>query len=339
MRYDPDLERYVLDTEADGEIHRIPARLGDKGRYEVTGVLSAGGFGVIYRGKDRRLFDKSVLIKAIRYNRRHLRVPNNRAVLRDVEEQRERLKHELKMLVAGQNRGVAGIPILLDMVTDLGVDLYGPHDDGQGGQHWYGLDEQWRNEPYLILTYVDGAPFSRALSSDSFGRNRLGNVQQVILQIGSIVAAFHREEKLENGARISFLYQDLKPANIIFTPEKRPVLIDFGSFAVRVDGKTQNRFSRAGTPGYQPPEFVDGTPVALLDQRVDVFSMGMTVYHLLGGVAPMADAEGYSVVSPEVMQGFQAPWRSWIEKCIQRSRDERFASIEEAVGAARGLPR
>jgi len=339
MRYDPDLDRNIFEESVEGEIYRIPARIGDKGRYEVTGVLSAGGFGVIYRGRDRRLFEKNVLIKAIRYNRRHLRVPNNRAVLRDVEQQRNRLKHELKMLVAGQDRGIGGIPTLLDIVTDLGLDLYGPHDDGQGRRHHYSFDDQWRDEPYLILSYVNGSPFSEALTFESFTRNRLGNVQQVIFQIGRIVAAFHRRGKLKSGADISFLYQDLKPANIIFTTEKRPVLIDFGSFAVRVDGRTQAAFSRVGTPGYQPPEFVDGTSTALLDERVDVFSMGMTVYHLVGGVAPMADGEGYSVVDPEVMRGVEAAWRQWIEKCIQRSPNDRFASLKTAIEAAKGLPR
>ena len=339
MPYDPNLNRNIFEGSYDGVVHRIPAYIGERGRYQVTGVLSAGGFGVIYRGQDRRLFGKSVLIKAIRYNRRHLRVPNNRAVLRDVAEQRGRLEHERKMLIAGQNRGIGGIPILLDMITDLGVDLYGPHDDGQGGRHYYGLDDQWRNEPYLILSYVDGAPFSKVLNADAFSRNRLGNTQQVIFQIGSILSAFHREQELGNATRISFLYQDLKPDNIIFTREKRPVLIDFGSFAVRIDGQTQPYFAGVGTPGYQPPEFIDGTPVELLDHRVDIFSLGMTVYHLLGGRAPKADGQGYPVANPELMGSFPEPWRSWIERCVHRSRDERFGSIGEAIRAAKDLPR
>lgn len=334
---DSDLNRNVIEIKRDGAVYRIPVRIGPEGRYEITHVLSIGGFGVVYRGHDRRLFNKPVLIKALRYSRRHLRVPNNRAVLKDVEAQRQRFEHERKMLLAGYRRGIGGIPILLDVVSDLGLDLYGPHSDDQGGQHHYSLDEQWRNEPYLILSHVTGSPLSKVLDDERFTRNRLGNTKQVILQVGRMLAAFHREEKRQ-GKRIGFIYQDLKPDNIIFTHEKQPVLIDFGGFAVRIDGQTQRDFARTGTPGYQPPEFLDGTTYDRLDARADVFSLGMTVYHLLGGQAPKADAQGYSLCDPAVMNQLPPPWRAWIEQATKADRQQRFASMEQAIEAAHQLP-
>lgn len=334
---DQDLNRKVIEVHQDGAVYRIPARLGPDGRYEITSVLSIGGFGVIYQGRDHRLFGKPVLIKAIRYNRRPLRIPNNQAVLKEVESQRKRLDHERKMLLAGYRRGIGGIPILLDVVQDLGLDLYGPHQDDQGGQHYYALDDQWRTEPYLILSFVTGTPMSKVLDQEFFTRNRLGNTKQVILQVGRILAAFHREEERQ-GKRVSFIYQDLKPDNIIFTTEKSPVLIDFGGFAVCIDGLTQQNFARTGTPGYQPPEFLDGTPVDRLDLRADVFSLGMTIYHLLGGVAPKADAQGYSRCAPDVIKQFPPPWHTWIEKATQADRNQRFVNLEQAIDAAHNLP-
>ncbi|MBK1654877.1 hypothetical protein CKO29_09195 [Allochromatium vinosum] len=334
---DPDIDRNVIEVTQDGAVYRIPARLGPDGRYEVTDVLSVGGFGVVYQGRDRRLFDKPVLIKAIRYNRRPLRIPNNLAVLKEVEAQRKRLDHERKMLLAGYRRGIGGIPILLDVVQDLGLDLYGPHTDDQGERHYYNLDDQWRAEPYLILSFVTGTPMSKVSDQDRFNRNRLGNTKQVILQVGRMLAAFHDEEERQ-GRRISFIYQDLKPDNIIFTREKQPVLIDFGGFAFRVDGQTQLPFARTGTPGYQPPEFLDGTTIDRLDARADVFSLGMTVYHLLGGVAPRADAQGYSVCDPAILSRFPPPWRAWIEQATRADRHQRFASMKQAIAQAYPLP-
>lgn len=331
---DQALNRKVVEVHQDGGVYRIPARLGPDGRYEIRSVLSIGGFGVIYQGHDRRLFGKPVLIKAIRYNRRPLRIPNNQAVLKEVDSQRKRLDHERKMLLAGYRRGIGGIPILLDVVQDLGLDLYGPHQDDQGGQHYYTLDDQWRTEPYLILSFVTGTPMSKVLDQEFFTRNRLGNTKQVILQVGRILAAFHREEERQ-GKRFSFIYQDLKPDNIIFTAEKQPVLIDFGGFGVRIDGETQKSFARTGTPGYQPPEFLDGTPFQRLDASADVFSLGMTVYHLLSGIAPKADAQGYSLCDREIMSQFPTPWRNWIEQATKADRHQRFASMEQAIEAAK----
>lgn len=336
-RHDPNLNRRVIEVDRDGMTYRIPARLGPGGRYEITDVLSIGGFGVIYQGCDQRLFGKRVLIKAIRYNRRHMRVPNNRAVLKDVEDQRNRLNHERKMLLAGYRRGIGGIPILIDVVEDLGLDLHGPHRDDQGGWHHYSLDDQWRKEPYLVLSYVAGKPMGKVLHEDFFVRNRLGNAKQVILQVGRALRGFHLDEE-RSGKHFSFIYQDLKPDNIIFTPEKRPVLIDFGGFAVRIDGRTQKEFARTGTPGYQPPEFLDGSPVDRLDPRADVFSLGMTVYHILGGVAPKADPQGNAVREPVVMQGLPAPWRDWIERATHMDRRQRFATMEQAIESSHVLP-
>jgi len=325
----------IFKVTREGTTYRIPAQLA--GRYEVTGALSIGGFGVIYQGRDRRLFGKKVLIKALRYSRRHLKIPNNRAVLNEVTEQRERMTHERKMLLAGHRRGIGGIPILLDEVHDLGLDLYGPHDDGRGGTHYYTLDEKWRTEPYLILSFVDGSPMGKVLNEKYFINNRLGHAKQVILQIGRMLSAFHQEEE-RNGKRIGFIYQDLKPDNIIFTLEKQPVLIDFGGFAVRIDGQTQPLFARTGTPGYQPPEFLDGTPVDRLDSRVDVFSLGMTVYHILGSVAPQADPKGNAVRDASVIAQFPAPWRDWIVRATESHREQRFATIAQAIESAHQLP-
>lgn len=333
--HDRDLNRMIVEFSRDGAIYRIPACLAE--RYEVTGVLSVGGFGVIYVGRDQRLFGKKVLIKANRYSRRSLKIPNNRAVLKEIEDQRGRMVHERKMLLNGYRRGIGGIPILLDEVYDLGLDLYGPHDDGQGGTHYYTLDDQWRNEPYLILSFVDGIPLSKVLDQQNFTNNLLGNAKQIILQVGRMLAAFHKEQMRE-GKRFSFIYQDLKPDNIIFTREKQPILIDFGGFAVRKDGQTVAKFARTGTPGYQPPEFLDGTPVDRLDFRVDVFTLGMTIYHVLGGVAPKADAQGNAIKDPGVMQKFDPPWREWIERATRPDREQRFANIQQAIQAAHTLP-
>jgi len=333
--HDANLNRKIIEVRKEGTVYRIPFLLAD--RYEVTGILSIGGFGVIYEGRDRRLFGKKVLIKANRYSRRHLKIPNNRAVVKEVEDQRGRMVHERRMLLAGYRRGIGGIPVLLDEVKDLGLDLYGPHDDGQGGMHYYTLEDQWRTEPYLVLSFVDGMPLSKALGKDYFGKNRLGHAKQVILQVGRMLAAFHSDEEIK-GKHFSFIYQDLKPDNIIFTREKQPVLIDFGGFAVRRDGQTLPTFARTGTPGYQPPEFLDGTPVDRLDARVDVFTLGMTIYHVLGGVAPRADDQGYAIVNSAVLQKFPDPWRRWVDQATQPDRNQRFQGIEQAITAAHHLP-
>ena len=73
-----------------------------------------------------------------------------------------------------------------------------------------------------------------------------------------------------------FVHSDLKPEHILFdTSSKRPVLIDFG-FANIVGVEQQ----RGGTVGYLSPESIQGASV---DQRNDVYSLGLTLYEILAG--------------------------------------------------------
>ena len=341
--YDQQLQRDVVEFKKKDETYRCVAQLGN--RYKLTGLLSVGGFGVIYEAIDTRLSDKKVLIKANRYERRHLRVPNNMAVVKEVEKQRERLEHERRMLLQAQKRDIAQAPLVLEEIKDLGLDLYGPHQADNGQSHYYDLQDLWRQEPFLVLSYVGGLPLdvimdnqTENLLKDTFFRNQWHFTKSLIIQIGRLLQRFHQENKNAQGQLLSFIYQDLKPANIIFTWEKNFILIDFASFAVRVNGKTQPEFARTGTLGYQPPEFAPSYPADLIDARADVFALGATVYHIMTQQAPRANAQGQSVFDEQAIKKFPEPWQQWLEKATHNDLSQRYANMESAIKEAYNLP-
>jgi hypothetical protein len=78
------------------------------------------------------------------------------------------------------------------------------------------------------------------------------------------------------------IFRDLKPANIILTPEGRPMLVDFGIARVFRQGAGQD--TRAlGTPGYAAPEqYGRGQS----DHRTDLYALGATLHHCLSGHDP-----------------------------------------------------
>ena len=94
---DRNLQREVGEVVEDGVRYRAVSLL--KERYRIDELLAAGGFGVIYAGCDRRMYDKKVLIKTNRYPRKLFEVQNNLAVAEQVERQRMRLMFERKMLL------------------------------------------------------------------------------------------------------------------------------------------------------------------------------------------------------------------------------------------------
>lgn len=87
-------------------------------------------------------------------------------------------------------------------------------------------------------------------------------------------------------------HRDLKPANVMMRPDGRIVLIDFG-LAKNVDSGTQltNIGEIRGSPYYISPEQAEGSPV---DQRSDLYSLGVMFYEMLTGQRPF---RGGSVVS------------------------------------------
>lgn len=329
--------RGIAEITQDNMKYRIVSLLSE--RYRIQSLLSVGGFGVIYIGEDNRLYNKKILIKANKYPRNLFKVQRNKALAAQVLKIRDRLQFERKMLIQGANRGISGIPVILDEVNDIGLDLYGPHLDQDGNSYYctqkdHQEREIWSEESFIILSYISGHPLNEIIDKPWFRKNILGNAKQLILQIGRILRRFHDDEVVD-GNQLSFIYQDIKPDNIMFTHEKNFVLIDFGGFAVRANGKTLTRFSKTGTPGYQPPEFTDFSfPPENIDQRADVFSLGATVYHLITGSPPAVDSKECSVFDSNKMNTIPEDWRKWIDSAIKTKIENRFFNMNEALNAA-----
>ena len=78
------------------------------------------------------------------------------------------------------------------------------------------------------------------------------------------------------------VHRDVKPANIMVTPEGEPVVLDFGLARVLEGGgetltQTGDVF---GTPAYMSPEQLSDQP-GDVDRRTDVYSLGVTLYESL----------------------------------------------------------
>jgi serine/threonine protein kinase len=76
------------------------------------------------------------------------------------------------------------------------------------------------------------------------------------------------------------IHRDLKPNNILVTPDDRPKITDFGLARLTDEASISELFSLQGTPFYMSPEQVMGK-IGGIDHRADIFSLGAVIYEAL----------------------------------------------------------
>jgi hypothetical protein len=143
------------------------------------------------------------------------------------------------------------------------------------------------------------------------------------------------------------LHRDIKPQNVLMEDTGRVVLADLG-LAKRVADATQITKSDEGkgTPRFMPPEqYINAADV---DQRADVYSAGATLFHMLTGEPPFAEAKSFmqlyrKVTSEEpkriedIQPGLSAALGDVLEFALKREREERTPTVAALRAALEGL--
>lgn len=88
-----------------------------------------------------------------------------------------------------------------------------------------------------------------------------------------------------------------------------------------------------GTRGYAAPEAFYG----VIDQRSDIFSLGMTMHHLVTGINPNTPPYETKPIR-EINSQLSSKLEAIIMRCIRPNPDERFQSCEELMKALEGNP-
>jgi tetratricopeptide (TPR) repeat protein len=119
-------------------------------------------------------------------------------------------------------------------------------------------------------------------------------------------------EALEHAHGRGLLHRDLKPSNILIAGDGMPMLLDFNlSVQIRDEGEELGPARLGGTLPYMSPEHLDAfdpegtTPAADVDERSDVYSLGLILYEMLAGVLPFSDQALGGRVSATIRQMIQ----------------------------------
>lgn len=189
---------------------------------------------------------------------------------------------------------------------------------------------------FLSMEYIDGSPLSARIGSAPLQENE-------ILHLGAQIA-----EGLDAAHRKGIVHGDLKPSNLMVTPEGRLKILDFGlAKDVRPVEETASLSElpgAAGTLPYMAPEQLTGEKI---DARTDIFALGIVLYEMACGRLPyphsqwsllIGDILHYTPPSPQTVNPqLSIGLENIIEKSIERDPERRYQSVGELLVDLRRL--
>ena len=232
------------------------------GNYEVISPFGEGGMGELYLGR-HTLLAREVVIKTIR---------TEDFTPRQIDHLRERLAREAYIQSQLDHPNIVRV---YDFIAVGGTTC-------------------------IVMEHVPGRDLRKLILRESGPiepERALHLFKQVLAAVEYAHHFVYRDQSGENHRGI--IHRDLKPANILVTPEDKVKVTDFGIVKVRgVGGGTQIGFN-PGTPEYMSPEQARGREI---DQRSDIYSLGVVLYEMLTGRVPFDD-QGSKTSDYEIRRG------------------------------------
>jgi eukaryotic-like serine/threonine-protein kinase len=181
------------------------------------------------------------------------------------------------------------------------------------------------NHKYITMEYLEGRDLRAVLREK--GKLPPEEAAKIVLQICRALEAAHGE---------GVIHRDLKPQNIMLDANGRAYVMDFGiARSAYLPGMTQTG-ALVGTPEYMSPEQAKGEK---LDERSDLFSVGVILYELLIGSSPYHSDTPLATLwrriqekakpLAEVDPGIPKPLSDIVAKALEIEPANRFASAAE----------
>jgi len=203
------------------------------------------------------------------------------------------------------------------------------------------------NHPNIVTIYevgdFQGRPFFAMELME--GQSLRDLIESQELSIGAIIDLGIRIcEGLNKAHEAGVIHRDIKPSNVVMDADGRPKLLDFGLAAVKGAEKLTRIGSTLGTVAYMSPEQVKGQAV---DQRSDLFSIGVLLYEMIAGRRPFrGDTEAAIMRSimddtPEPLARYKADvpdeLQRIISKLLEKDPSLRYQGAAEVISDLKKL--
>ncbi|NJP07291.1 MAG: PQQ-binding-like beta-propeller repeat protein [Chloroflexaceae bacterium] len=180
---------------------------------------------------------------------------------------------------------------------------------------------------YLVMELIPGRDLETVLD-DEKGPISEERVARWAVQICDVLSYLH------NTKPNPIIFRDMKPSNVLLTPEERIVLIDFG--IARLVDQSNRKGTMIGTEGYSPPEQYKGT----VESQSDIYALGATMHHLLTNSDPRQETPFTFGDRPirRFNPAISAEMEAIVNKSLEYNMFDRWSSAEAMKQALFKLP-
>jgi hypothetical protein len=193
----------------------------------------------------------------------------------------------------------------------------------------YGEEE---GSAYLVMELVPGEALSTILE-----RERVLSTDRVLDIVAQTAAALHAAHSA------GLVHRDIKPGNLLITPDGRVKITDFGIARIADQVPLTATGQVMGTVQYLSPEQASGHPAS---PTTDIYSLGIVAYECLAGRRPFTGESQVAIAMaqineapPELPVTVSEPVRNLVYSCIAKSPADRPASAAHLARAAQALRR
>ena len=193
----------------------------------------------------------------------------------------------------------------------------------------YGEEE---GSAYLVMELVPGEALSTILE-----RERVLSTDRVLDIVAQTASALHAAHSA------GLVHRDIKPGNLLITPDGRVKITDFGIARIADQVPLTATGQVMGTVQYLSPEQASGHPAS---PTTDIYSLGIVAYEALAGRRPFTGESQVAIAmaqinekAPDLPTGVSEPVRNLVYSCIAKNPAERPASAAHLARAAQALRR
>ena len=189
-----------------------------------------------------------------------------------------------------------------------------------------------KGQPYLVMKFIEGQTLKAHMNEKPLTKEE---AVQIVDDVGGALAYAHKQ---------GVLHRDVKPSNVLLSPDGSIYLADFGLARMAQAGaSTLSKDVMLGTPQYISPE--QGQGVRDLDQGTDIYSFGVLLYEMVVGRVPFNADTPFSIIHDHIYTPLPLPStvnpnvpevvERVLLKSLAKDRKDRFETVEQQVLAFR----